>query len=383
MKGGCLITIRPQLPSPDTQSHILLTLIALSGEFPSTQVARLPGSTSYKENVVKQLKREKLIRTFYRDGLRGLRLTSTAKKLLLVNDPGQFRRYLTGCTDTNRLKSEAARRRRLHRMAEVLVTMFNAEVAVFQSEKPSVFSSTLLQPGFSLEWPAYYSARELKGMGQVAVKVRNSRSTGILLTPESVYTVYNVGPFLQTKWEYRSEMRLKALLQTELCQRRVPQYHGIAPQGLVFGQNIAQLPALMEDGAASPQNHFLLDGSYDRFHFLTSDQYGELLLQLLCDPGRRSRLDNILKQDLAPRHPGRNIEHDAIDKHDTPVLFGYLCDMPRIRRFDTALDLQKRAGLLICFDFQEEALRQVCGQRVKIQSLDFDKVKALVEGSAL
>lgn len=331
--------------------------------------------------MVKQLKREKLIRVFYRDGLRGLRLTSAAKKLLLDDDPAQFRHYLTGSTDTNRLKSEITRRRRLHRMAEVLVTMYNAEAAVFQSEKPPLFSSPP-RSGFSLEWPAYYSARELKDMGQVAVKVRNSRSTGILLTPECVYAIYNVGPFLQTKWEYRAEMRLKALLQTELCQRRIPQCRGVAPQGLVFGQSMSQLPSLMEDGAASPQNHFLLDGSYDRFHYLTCNQHGELLLQLLFDPGRRAKLDAILRENLAPGRPGWSMEHDGMDQNNTPVLFGYLCDMPRIRRFDTALNLQQRAGILICFDFQEEALRQVCGQRVKMQSLDFEKVKALFGGEA-
>lgn len=363
--------------------HLILTLVALSGEFPSDQLIRLPGGASYKENVVKQLKREKLVRTFYRDGLRGLRLTSAAKRLLLADDPAQFCRYLTGSTDTNRLKSEVARRRRLHRMAEVLVTMYNAESLVFQQEKPTIFSPVPPRPGAVVEWPAYYSARELKDMGQMAVKIRNSRSTGVLLTPGELFAVYNVGPFLETKWEYRAEMRLKALLQTEVCQRRVPQYHNVTPRGLVFGQRMAQFPFLMEEHRTSSQNHFLVDGSYDHFHFLTNDQYGELLLQLLFDPDRRARLDYILEENLSPRRSGWNIEHDAVSGHDTPVLFGYLCDMPRIRRFDTALNFQKRNGILFCFDFQEEALRQVCGQRAKIESLDFHKVKALFDAPDL
>ena len=62
-----------------------------------------------------------------------------------------------------------------------------------------------------------------------------------------------------------------------------------------------------------------------------------------------------------------------------PVLFGYTCDMPRIRRFDTALELHEKVGTLFCFDFQEDAIRWVCGQRVNIQGLDFEKVKALLE----
>lgn len=341
-------------------------------------MVRLPGGTSYKENVVKQLKRDKLVRVFYRDGLRGLRLTAAAKRLLLAEQPEQFRLYLSGNTDTNRLKSEVARRRRLHRMAEVLVTMFNAEVGVLLSEKPSVFSPTPDRFGYALEWPAYYGSRELKDMGQMAVKVRNSRSTGVLLAPSCPYAVYNVGPFLQTKWEYRAEMRLKAFLQTEICRRRIPQYHDTVPQGLVFGADMAQLPALMEDGASAPQNHFLSDGSYDQFYFFPSDCHGELLLRLLFDPSQRERLNSILSENLYPKNPGWNIEHDAIDEDGSPVLFGYLCDMPRVRRFDTALNLQGRSGTLICFDFQQDALREICGDRVTFQTIDFGQAFKLL-----
>ena len=42
------------------------------------------------------------------------------------------------------------------------------------------------------------------------------------------------------------------------------------------------------------------------------------------------------------------------------------------------VELHGKTGTLFCFDFQEDALQQVCGQRVKIESLDFEKVKALL-----
>ena len=63
---------------------------------------------------------------------------------------------------------------------------------------------------------------------------------------------------------------------------------------------------------------------------------------------------------------------------DTPVLFAYTCDMPRIKRFDNALQIHDIRGTLYCFDFQEDAMRQICGQQVKIESLDLEKVKALL-----
>lgn len=132
----------PHLPTRHTLGYLLLTLTAITGEYPSAQVGRLPGGAYYKENVVKQLKREKLLRMFYRDGLRGLRLTALAKSLLLQDQPEQFLSYLTGSTETNNLKSEVPRRLRLHRMAEVLTTMFNAGVLVFGPDKSPIFTDT-------------------------------------------------------------------------------------------------------------------------------------------------------------------------------------------------------------------------------------------------
>ena len=86
------------------------------------------------------LKKSGLLRTYYRDRLRGYRLGAKAKAALLDGWPERFSPYLTGDTDTNRLKSEVNRRLRLHRLAETYITMDNAGAGLFQDEKPKVFS---------------------------------------------------------------------------------------------------------------------------------------------------------------------------------------------------------------------------------------------------
>ena len=40
------------------------------------------------------------------------------------------------------------------------------------------------------------------------------------------------------------------------------------------------------------------------------------------------------------------LENDAVDKDGNPVLLSYFCDLPRIKRFDTALQLQKKKLLI-------------------------------------
>ena len=365
----------PHLPASHTLGYLLLTLTAISGEYPSALVGRLPGGASYKENVVKQLKRQKLLRTFYRDGLRGLRLTALAKSLLLQAHPEQFLAYLTGSTETNALKSELPRRIRLHRMAEVLTTMFNAGVLVFGPDKFPIFTDT---PDLPIPLPAYYSSREFKELGPLAVKVRGSRAAGLLLANDRIFAVYNTGPALM-KWEYQAEMRLKALLQMELCNRRLAgQYRNTAICGLVFGNSMERLRGLMTNTPELHHNYFVLDGNYDAFYFLTSDHRGEVLLRLLFNPSLRTQLHSILNEDLRPRKNGFPVEHDAMDRESAPVLFAYTCDMPRIRRFDTALELHGLSGTLICFDYQEPALRQVCGTHVQFQCIDFENFERSV-----
>lgn len=124
--------------------------------------------------------------------------------------------------------------------------------------------------------------------------------------------------------------------------------------------------------------YFLLDGSFPHFYYLTNDRYGEAILRLLCDTQQRRTLDAILANGLHEGIPNWRVENDAIDSEGNPVLFAYTCDFPRIRRFDTALELHGMTGTLICFDYQEEALREICGQCVMLQSIDFQQFERSV-----
>ena len=368
-----------RLPAPDTLPYLLLTMTALSGEFPASLVISLPGGASYKESVVKHLKRENLLRSYYRDGLRGLRLTATAKKRLLADQPERFSDCLTGRSETNMLKSEVPRRLRLHRMAEVLVTMQNAGVSALPWEKPPLFQPASILEDDSIECPVYYSSREVKALGPQSTKIKGSRATGVLLSDGGIFLTYNTGAALM-KWEYKAELRFKALLQMEVCRRLLPaQFAEVPISAIVFGSGMDTMVPLMNPDSGGKHNYFVLDGNFDHFYFLPSDHRGEVILQLLCEPGLKAALDAILSENLNANRPGWLIENDAIEEDGSPVLFAYTCDLPRIRRFDTALELQGRMGTLICFDFQEEALRRVCGDRVSLQSIDFGKF----EGSVL
>ena len=88
---------------------------------------------------------------------------------------------------------------------------------------------------------------------------------------------------------------------------------------------------------------------------------------------KKEELHRILSLDLTERRANWRIENDAIDKNGDPVLFAYSCDMPRIARYNTALELQGRNGMLICFDYQRSVLERYCGSRIRFQTIGFDK----------
>ena len=71
-------------PRHDTLGCYLLELAAVCGEFPSSLLPRIPGSSSYKEAVITSLKKEGLLRVFYKDRLRGFRLGRRTKGMLLA-----------------------------------------------------------------------------------------------------------------------------------------------------------------------------------------------------------------------------------------------------------------------------------------------------------
>lgn len=357
------------LPGKQTKSYELLELIAVSGELPASQLFRLSGGESYKAAVVTNLKQKRLITTYYRDSLRGYRLTSRAKRLLCEENPRRFSFYLTGAADTNHVKSEITRRLRLHRIAETTVTMKRSGVSVFRDDRPAVFAP-VWDENIRIRSPSFYNSREIKELGTAFAKIRGARSVGVLLTEGEIFAVYNLGDALM-KWEYKSEMRTKALLKTVLCRERLPnQYAPESVKGLIFGNTMELAYELLTNGGG--KQYFVLDGNYKSFCFLTNDRKGEAVLKLLCRPELSQSLDEILTGDLEPAQPGLTIENDAME-NGNPVLLCYTCDLPRIKRFHSALQLRNKTGTIICFDYQAEALRRCCGDAVRIQTIDFEK----------
>jgi hypothetical protein len=141
----------------------------------------------------------------------------------------------------------------------------------------------------------------------------------------------------------------------------------------MLGNSMEQAYQLLTSTGGVKRNYFVLDDNYNSFIYLTNDRNGEIVLELLCDKEKVNELHQLLSQNLYESDKGLFIENDAITENGEPVLFAYNCDMPRITRFNSALNLHDRKGKLICFDFQAEILRRYCCDNVTIQTIDIKK----------
>lgn len=357
----------------ETLGNSLLGLTAISGELPVKLLPRFPGGGQYKEKVITELKKEKLLRTFNRDRLKGYRLTGKAKEKLLRDKPERFSFYLTGSIETNAVKTELSRRLRIHRLSEVYLTALNSGIEIFRDRKPPIFTGN--KGPYRIEIPVYYGSREIKEAYQESMTARGSRMAGTLLTPDTVFMVYHTGASL-FKWNSKWELRARAML-SQMFRIRLPgQYSYASINALIFGDSMNPAVEIMEGAGTGSLKCRILNSGFEHFHFVTLDHAGEVLLRLLSLREKRMRLNDILSADLTPCDTNLNgVECDGADPYGRPVLIAYTFDMPMICRFAVSLIRQGKEGVIICFDYQADVIQRLFHGYVQIQAISLDKLE--------
>ena len=180
--------------------------------------------------------------------------------------------------------------------------------------------------------PAFYHSREVKELGAEAVKINNSRTIGILLAPECIYAVFCTGSALM-KWEYRTELKVKALLSYHASRGILsgsgggPRYHPDTPvKALLIGEGMDTALKMMESTGGFQKSYFYLDSSFDYFHYIPDDTAGITLLRLLCSPALQKALRELLLSDLQAPCPDYGLEHDAVSD-GLPLLLAFDFDI--------------------------------------------------------
>ncbi len=122
------------------------------------------------------------------------------------------------------------------------------------------------------------------------------------------------------------------------------------------------MTTLLEDAKTYKKEYFLFGEGYEHFYFITNDYYGEALLWMLCNPDATTKRFMRFFCSLSA-HPRKDsaIENDAVTEDGMPILFAYQPDLPTSIVSMQPWSYCKGSGIIVCFNFQEDALRPFCG----------------------
>lgn len=357
--------------SQDTAAIKLLGLIALTGEFPSVALSRLLGDGRYKEKIITDLKAKKFIKLYARDGVRGYRLMLGGKRLLLKENPERFTSILEVLPQA---RQDLPHRLRQHQMCEALLSMQKAGIPIFHDEKAQLFHRQDEAPT-EIVLPAYYTSLEVKSFGPDGTKIKNARFYGILLTKKYIYLVYNAGESLM-RWEQKSEIKTRALTHYLLGRELLPNlYAQTEVRGILIGADMEVAKRILCESHKKSSRIFRLDQTFEHLYFVPQNFQGDFMLQMLCCEKLQLSLADVLADGLSPANPNAPIENDGFEADGTPVLFAFDGDVQRLSNFINMLELRQSKGLVICFDFQATAFAAYGKDHIRLQTIDFEKVK--------
>jgi len=249
-------------------------------------------------------------------------------------------------------------------------------------------SQTFLSP-VTIMRPSFYTSKEYK-RGEWRKKgggdpqsVMSSRSMGVLLTPSTVYNVYNTGDSL-IEWDVSVERRFKAEVEKSLCGDLLPHlYHRVSAEGaggILIGKDMMTLERYLFEVKEKPkasESKFLMD-MYRSLYFISNDPCGAGQLKFASRPDLYNSLIEVVKNSYSPPSKTYAMTNDAITEDDRPVLFAIIPDIPRMVRFWQGLEETKKKGLVVCLRPQLEFFDRYFGGMAEIMHLDyFDKIKRM------
>ena len=342
-------------------------MIGMSGESSDEALSLLLPQESYKKKVVRRLVEDHLITRKLKDGIMGYRLMHNGKKYLLQTAEDSFSFYLADGADFPMRKSGVTQRLRQHRISETLVMMEKAGIVLDRNVKPWLFEEVTPQTD-ELSQSFFYHPREVKVQADLTRKIISSRMTGVMLNPAAVWLCYNIGPQFPN-WFETVENRAEALICSMLREKGM-EYDNAGT--LLFGNSMVQLKECFGD---AKMLRFILNSPFHKFCYVPLDEKGVLLLKVLHNEEIYQSLNSILTEDLQQNTNHHWLSHDGYNPSGVPTLVCVDCDLKRLVRFMTQLKYHGLQGEVICFDFQKEAIKEYCGEKTKISTVDLEAVR--------
>ena len=352
----------------DSQSYRALALIAQSGECSYEALDVLIPQKSYQKKVMLKLLKERLITRYENDSVQGYRLARKGKELLLTLDPDRFSFYLADGADFNMRRSKLIPRLRQHRISEVLAFMENCNIKTYYDQKPQLFAAERLRAEVQ---SVFYLPKEIKVQQALTRKIISSRFVGVSLSDSDLWICYNMGSELPC-WYENIEQRARILIPSMLNWQGISYDEASA---LMFGHGMEQLRLIWENPYMQVN---IRNTGFQRFCYIPLDEKGQLQLKIMQAEELYEYLKKLLSEDLSkPSHA--SIINDGMNQNGNYTLICIDMDLKRLIQFIQQLRFLNRKGEVICFDFQAEVIEDLCGDYVKLSTVNSDVINKLYE----
>ena len=334
----------------------LLTITALSGEFPRDNFHRLHISSSYAKLLRHNLYQEGMIKSLSDDCLKGLVLTSKGIEVLKQKEPERYR-YISDKTRT-----EISRRYRRQLFARTYCSLLNADIEFLPDRKPFVFArrrsqpyivgSPLIRPSLLSDEPVFYSSIEIKyELEDHVQQIRNSAMTGLVLNRNNCFVLYNIGEN-RFPLSYATELKAGIMVGSgTFLEMKKASSNAVF---LVRDFSIADELIFGSKEKKTAPSKVILNGAYKHIYLIPENESGNIQLRILCHPPFRELIEDTFFESFGDSNPNYKIINDGFDSDGNPVLDGCFLDVVRLLKFKRGLLTNDIPGRVLCFDFQME-----------------------------
>ena len=372
-----MLTLRP-----GSQAFLLVSLLAVTGEFPLRSLHLLGN-----ERVLRELARRGSGRQVIRnsDGSaqidtrlfqisgkgrdKSLRLYKGALSVLDWLHPAAYRYYMDSFYG-HRFPGDSAHRDRNHRVAEAAAMLMRSGVEIRPYLLPALQTESIRQTVTGGRH-TFYFARDLKKLrAGEQNKTMFTRTVGALFSTGSCYAVYNTRASAM-KWNGLGEFKALHSLN-ELARMNA----GVGmDSAILFGASEEMALATLAASAHPNRPEFRFDRIYPHIYFVPLDSFGARMLKLLLTPGRNGKMLNALfdHEDRVRSRMGLT-EHDAV-VGGVSVLSHFDGDIARLMRFREAAELYGGKYEVLCFPEQAGFVTEYMGALAAVRTITIDELE--------
>jgi hypothetical protein len=194
---------------------------------------------------------------------------------------------------------------------------------------------------------------------------------GVIVSGTSAYILYYTGR-TRMYWMRNQEENVTAMLKTLFARVGIEVKQ---TNQVLIGENFKVALCISRYGIRNEGRYFTLSNEYDHCYFLTNNRSGDQLLSLLVNRDKRLAFERAVLLDYEPCAVSNRIYDAQTPDLHRPVALGYPFDLLQLINLDPLRCASKHKPILLCLDYQTDAIQELVGPDIEVRGIDLEEVK--------